>query len=274
MLKLEQPSPEVGVLATAVVVTRMTGSQWAALYRAWLDHSVLVVRAQQLDIDQFLAYGRRFGRVKPHRVHRTRHPQYPELTVMGTDTKKADGTTNASIYNRGVSWHTDGPWDEEICKATQLFGLEIPSYGGDTLFASMYVAYEALPGSLKERLAGLQAEYVYGGREKKGVDLLEPADQARPPTRYPLVREHSETRRKSLYFNPFHILRIADVSEAESDDLIADLSTRMVQAGREYRHKWQVGDLVTWDNRCTIHSATGGYPIDERRIHWRCTIME
>ena len=119
MLKLEQPSPEVGVIATGVDVTRMTGSQWAALYRAWLDHSVLVVRAQQLDIDQFLAYGRRFGRVKPHRVHRTRHPQYPELTVMGTDTKKADGTTNASIYNRGVSWHTDGPWDEEICKATE-----------------------------------------------------------------------------------------------------------------------------------------------------------
>ena len=137
MLKLEQPSPGVGVIATGVDVTRMTDAQWAALYRAWLDHSMLVVRGQQLDVDQFLAYGRRFGRVKPHRVHRTRHPQYPELTVMGTDTKKADGTTNASIYNRGVSWHTDGPWDEEICKATQLYGLEIPSYGGDTLFASM-----------------------------------------------------------------------------------------------------------------------------------------
>ncbi len=274
MLKLEQASPEVGVIATGVDVTRMTDVEWLELYKAWLDHSMLVVRGQRLDVEQFLAYGRRFGRVKPHRVRRTRHPQYPELTVMGTDTKKADGTTNASIYNRGVSWHTDGPWDEEICKATQLFGLEIPSYGGDTLFASMYAAYEALPQPLKNRIADLEAEYVYGGREQKGVDLLDPVDRARPPTRYPLVRVHSETRRKSLYFNPFHILRIADVSEAESAGLIEELSSRMVQPGGEYRHRWQVGDLVTWDNRCTIHSATGGYPIDERRIHWRCTIME
>src|SRR5690606_27083370 len=137
-----------------------------------------------------------------------------------------------------------------------------------------YTAYEALPAPLKERILQLSAEYVYGGRERKGVDLLEPEDQARPPASYPLVREHPETCRKSLYFNPFHILRITGVSQAESDDLIAELSTRMVRTGGEYRHKWQVGDLVTWDNRCTIHSATGGYPIEERRIHWRCTIME
>ena len=274
MLKLEQASPDVGVIATGVDVARMTDGEWAALYKAWLDHSLLVVRGQKLDVDQFLAYGRRFGRVKPHRVLRTRHPQHPELTVMGTDTKKADGSTNASIYNRGVSWHTDGPWDEEICKATQLYGLEIPSYGGDTLFANMYAACDALPETLKERLAGLKAEYVYGGRDRKGLDLLEPEDQARPPTRYPLIRTHSETGRKSLYFNPFHILRIAGLPQAESDELIGELTSRMVRPGGEYRHKWQVGDLVTWDNRCTIHSATGGYPIEERRIHWRCTIME
>jgi taurine dioxygenase len=69
-------------------------------------------------------------------------------------------------------------------------------------------------------------------------------------------------------------MRIVGLTDSESDELIDELTDRMVQPGDEYRHRWQVGDLVTWDNRCTIHSATGGYPIDERRVHWRCTIME
>ncbi|MDB5804191.1 MAG: Taurine dioxygenase [Betaproteobacteria bacterium] len=273
-MKLEQPAPGVGVIATEVDVCGMSAQEWDRLYQAWLAHSVLVVRGQHLEIGQFLDFGRRFGRVKPHRVRKSRHQEYPELTVMGVGTKKADGTKNDSVYNRGVSWHTDGPWDDEPCKATQLYGLEIPSYGGDTLFSNMYMAYDALPDALKQRIAGLDANYVYGGRKRIGVDLLEPEDQARPPTRYALVRVHPETGRKSLYFNPFHIQKIADLPEAESDALIEELTGHLVAPQADYRHKWQKGDLVVWDNRCTIHSATGGYPIEEKRVHWRCTIMD
>src|SRR5690606_32853229 len=205
---------------------------------------------------------------------RARHPDHPDLTVMGLGTRKQDGSVNKSIYNRGQGWHTDGPWDHEVCKATQLYGLEIPSAGGDTLFANMYAAYAALPDDLKRRIAGLDAHYVYGGRNRTGVDLLEPEDQDRPPTRYPLVRTHPETGRTSLYFNPFHILRIADVDDAESDAIIEELTAQMIVPGADYRHQWRPGDLVTWDNRCTLHAAAGGYPIEERRIHWRCTIMQ
>ena len=274
MLKVERAHEELGAIVSGIDVAALDDDDWQRIYQVWLDHSLLVVRGQRLSIEQFLAWGRRFGRVKPHRVHRTRHPDHPELTVMGTGTRKADGSVDKAIFNRGGDWHTDGPWDHDVAKATCLLGLEIPSQGGDTLFANMYRAHDRLPSALRQRLAGLSAEYVYGGREQRGVELLEPEDRNQRPTCYPLLRRHSETGRTSLYFNPFHITRIVGVPQAESDALIDELTGRMVEEGREYRHRWQVGDLVIWDNRCTLHAAAGGYPIDQRRVHWRCTIME
>jgi taurine dioxygenase len=274
MLKIEKPQPRIGAIATGVDVKRLSEADWQALYRAWLDNNVLVVRGQELEIEDFLAYSARFGRLKPHRVRRTRHAQYPELTVMGEGTKKADGTVDKSVYARGQNWHTDGPWDTEVVKATQLYGVQLPSVGGDTLFANMYAAYDALPDALKRRIDGLQAEFAYGGRTRQGFDLLEPEDQARPPAVHPVVRVHSETGRKSLYVNRIHIMRIVGLPEAESDALIEELFGYMLQPGAEYRHQWEKGDLVIWDNRSSIHSAAGGYPLHERRIHWRTTIME
>ena len=273
-MKLERPDPRIGAIATGVDVRTLSESDWSALYRAWLDGIVLVVRGQTLTMEEFLAYSRRFGRLKPHRVRKTRHPDHPELTLMGVGTRKPDGQVDPAIYNRGGGWHTDSPWDTEICKGTQLYGIAIPSRGGDTLFASMYEAYDALPESLKKRLEGLQAEHAYGGRARKGNDLLEPEDRLLPPAVHPVVRTHEETGRKSLYANPTHILRIQGLSDAESDRLIAELTDHMVATPAQYRHKWQVGDIVIWDNRCALHSATGGYPIEEPRIHWRTTIMQ
>ena len=197
-----------------------------------------------------------------------------ELTVMGIGTRKPDGQIDKTIYDRGGGWHTDSPWDTEICKATQLYGIEIPSYGGDTLFASMYEAWETLPERLKQRLQGLKAEHVYGGRGRRGNDLLDPEDRNRPPAVHPIVRRHEETGRISLYANPYHIVRIQGLPEAESEALIAELTDHMTATTAQYRHKWQVGDIVIWDNRCALHSATGGYPIEEKRIHWRVTIMQ
>jgi taurine dioxygenase len=274
MLHIEKAAPGVGVIAIGVDVNHLSGDEWRSLYQSWLDHNVLVVRGQDLTIEQFLDYSRRFGRLKPHRVRRTRHAQFPELTVMGENTRKADGKVDTSVYARGQNWHTDGPWDAEVVKATQLYAVEIPSVGGDTLFANMYTAYDALPEALKLRIEGLEAEFVYGGRTRQGIDLLDPEDQARPPAVHPIARMHAETGRKSLYVNPIHIQRIVGLAPQDSDALIDELFSYMVQPGAEYRHSWRKGDLVVWDNRSSIHSATGGYPIGERRIHWRVTIME
>ena len=273
-MDIARPDTRIGAIATGVDVRALSDADWNALYRTWLDSIVLVIRDQTLTIEEFLVYSRRFGRLKPHRVMRTRHPDHPELTVMGVGTRKPDGKVDRAILERGGGWHTDSPWDIEICKATQLYAIAIPSQGGDTLFASMYEAYDTLPERLRGRVANLKAEHVYGGRGRRGNELLEPDDRLRPPAVHPIVRTHEETGRRSLYANPYHIVRIQGVCDAESEELIAELTDHMVATTAQYRHKWQVGDIAIWDNRCALHSATGGYPIEEKRIHWRVTIMQ
>jgi taurine dioxygenase len=266
--------PQIGAEVRGVDVRALDDAAFAAIYQAWLDANVLVIPDQHLTIDEFLAYSRRFGHIEPHPSKSTRHPDLPEITLLGVNKFAADGTLNQAIYRRGAEgWHTDGAYDAEPFKATQLYGLAIPSRGGDTLFASGYAAYQALPARLKERLEGVCGAFTYGGRSKAQA-LLNPEDRNVPPVRHPIIRRHPETGRKALYFDPGKILFIEGADPAESDALIAELTDHMIQPNAEYRHKWRVGDIVIWDNRCSYHRAAGDYPPEEDRIHWRVSIKE
>ena len=264
--------PGIGAEILGVNLATISDDDFRVVYKAFLDYMVIAVRGQRFTIEEFLNYSRRFGRPTPHIVKKTRHPNYPELTVMG-ETVKADGTIDKDMLKRGEGWHTDTAYLPEPCKATQLYALEIPSYGGDTLFVSMYAAYDALPQSLQMKVDGLQARFCNSGKFKALNTLIDEEERARPTVIHPIVRVHPETGRRSLYVNPIHILDIVGMTPEESDELLRDLFARMVQPGFEYRHKWQAGDTIIWDNRCLNHSAAGGYPVNERRIHWRTTIM-
>ena len=110
-MKIDDPIPASARSPPTSTSASLSDADWNALYRAWLDGIVLVVRGQTLTIDEFLAYSRRFGRLKPHRVRRRAIPSYPELTVMGVGTRKPDGQVDKTIYDRGGGWHTDSPWD-------------------------------------------------------------------------------------------------------------------------------------------------------------------
>ena len=234
----------------------------------------MVVTGQDLTIDEFLAYSRRFGTISPHPSKSTRHPDYPEITLLGVNKFDADGKLNQAIYRRGAEgWHTDGAYDVEPFKATQLYGVAIPSVGGDTLFASGYAAYDALPQRLKDRLEGVLGGFTYGGR-RNSTALLNPEDRDLPPSMHPIIRTHRETGRKSLYFDPGKILFVEGAEKAESDDLLNELEHFMIQPDGEYRHKWAKGDIVIWDNRCSYHMAAGDYPPDQDRIHWRVSIKD
>jgi taurine dioxygenase len=274
MVEIRQRGPQIGVEVSGVDIRNLDDDGFAPIYQAWLDHNVLVVKDQELTLQEFLAYSRRFGIVSPHPSKSTRHPDLPEITLLGVNKFNADGTLNKAIYRRGAEgWHTDGAYDDIPFKATQLYALAIPDTGGDTLFASGYAAYDAMPERLKQRLEGVNGAFSYGGRAKSQA-LLNPEDRDRAPAIHPIIRTHSETGRKSLYFDPGKIMSVIGVDEAESDDLIDELTALMIQADGEYRHKWQVGDVVIWDNRCSYHRAAGDYPPEQDRIHWRTSIKE
>jgi taurine dioxygenase len=274
MIQVHPLGEKIGAEVSGVDVRSLDEAGFATIYRAWLDHNVLVIHDQALDIDQYLRYSRRFGVLEPHPSKSTRHPDYPEITMLGANKWDADGNLNMAIYRRGAEgWHTDGAYDAVPFKATQLYAVAIPSRGGDTLFASMYAAYDALPSALQERLEGHLGAFTYGGRRNPSL-LLDEADRDWKPVLHPIIRTHPETRRKALYFDPGKILRIEGFEPSESDAIIDELAERMIQPDAQYRHQWHVGDIVIWDNRCSYHLAAGDYPPEEERVHWRVSIHE
>jgi taurine dioxygenase len=274
MLEISPTNCKVGAIAEGVDVRTMSDEDFHRLYQAWLDRNVLVVRGQNLQLAEFLSYSRRFGLIDPHPSKSTRHPDCPEITLLGVNKFDTDGKLKMDVYKRGASgWHTDGAYDPVPFKATQLFGVAIPSRGGNTLFASMYAAYDALPARIKERIEGRRGAYVYGGR-RKATSLLNPEDRDKPPAFHPLARTHPETGRTALYFDPGKILYIEGLAQDESNALIDELTSYMVQPEAEYHHQWKKGDIVIWDNRCSYHKAAGDYPPEEDRIHWRVSIKE
>lgn len=274
MAQIRPVGPQIGVEVSGVDLRTLDDDGFAAIYRAWLDRGVMVVTGQQLTIHEFLEYSRRFGIVSPHPSKSTRHPDLPEITMLGINKFNPDGTLNRAIYQRGAEgWHTDGAYEDTPFKATQLYALAIPDTGGDTLFASGYAAYDAMPQRLRRRLDGVRGGFAYGGRARKNT-LLNPEDRDRPPALHPIIRTHAETGRKAMYFDPGKIMFIEGAEPAESDDLIAELIELMIQPAAEYRHKWHVGDVVIWDNRCLYHKAAGDYPPEQDRIHWRVSIKE
>ena len=266
----------IGAEITDVDVNGLDDVGFSRIYRAWLDYNVVCVRAQSLAPEQFLAYSRRFGRLVPHASKTTQNPEYPEITMLGVNKFNPDSTLNNKIYRRGAAnFHTDGNFEEEPYKATQLYCKAVPSRGGDTYFASMYTAYEALPASLKRSLEGKCGVYVYGGRRNEYNTLLTREDfDNRKPVRHLILGTHRETGKPVLYFDSVKISHIEGLSTEASNALIDELTGYMTPRGAQYTHQWQVGDVVIWDNRSSYHKAAGDYPPEEERIHWRVSIKE
>ncbi|MGH8663282.1 MAG: TauD/TfdA dioxygenase family protein, partial [Burkholderiales bacterium] len=180
-MEVRRLGEQIGAEITGVDVKRLDASGFERIYRAWLDNNVIAVRDQALDMPDFIAYSQRFGEVCPHPSKSTRHPEYPQITMLGVGKFRPDGSLDKGIYLRGAEgFHTDGAYDAVPFKATQLYAIAIPSQGGDTHFASMYAAYEALPQRLRERLEGRRGAYVYGGRKRKNA-LLNEEDRHEEP---------------------------------------------------------------------------------------------
>jgi taurine dioxygenase len=240
----------------------------AALRQAWLDHLVLVFHDQNLTPAAFLAFAERFGRVI----------EYPFLKGLDNfplivPVIKLEHET----INFGGIWHSDTTYQPEPPSATMLIAREMPPAGGDTLFANQYLAYEALAGELKQRLAGKKAvsSSAKADTTKSREDRVRDRGKSEAEEEYlaehPVVRTHPETGRKALYVNPAHTVRILGESEAESARLLALLFEHQVKAEFLGRLQWRVGSLAIWDNRCTLHNPVNDYH-GHRRVMHRVTL--
>jgi alpha-ketoglutarate-dependent taurine dioxygenase len=243
------------------------------IYRAWLDRSVLVFRNQSLTQDDLLRVTGYFGEIGPlTRPVKFRPKGYDRLhpNIMMISNIRENGETIGALPDGEMHFHHDQIHAEVPHNATLLYSIEVPSYGGDTLFASGYAAYETLDPAIKSKLAGRRAfhHYNYGATTRGG----EQGTEAFSESVHPVFRTHDETGRKAIYVNRLMTVRIEDLPPAESDALLAALFDHSEKPEFVYRHVWRVGDLIIWDNRCSMH-ARDDFPSDQRRLMLRTTVQ-
>ena len=239
-----------------------------ALNRAFEDHAVLVIRDQQLSAPEFLKAMQIFGEIFPQHNSRFQVPECPAIHYISNQDKLEDGR----VYIPGEGYHTDHSNDAEPPKATALHAVKLPKTGGDTQFVNMNEAYDALPESTKKKIDALQARHVYQSKHSARKLPQLPGERntiAAKSVLHPLVRRHPASGRKAIYINPIRIEEIVGMNDAEALPLLDALLTHATQSRFEYRHQWQPGDVVIWDNRCLLHEANGDYPVEQVRYLYR-----
>ena len=238
------------------------------LNRAFVEHSVLVFRDQHLSPPQLLAAVQLFGEVFPQHNTRFALPDCPQIHYLSNQDHYPDGRR----YIPGEGWHTDHSNDSRPPMATVLHAVKLPGRGGDTQFANMAAAYDALPAETKERLTPLMAIHVYQSSHsaRKLMDLSA-ANKERVPNAvlHPLARTHPENGARSIYINPIRIEGLLGLDHKEALPLLHELLEHATQETFQYRHAWKPGDLVLWDNRCLLHKANGDYDMDQTRYLYR-----
>jgi alpha-ketoglutarate-dependent taurine dioxygenase len=244
----------------------------SAIYRAWLDHAVLVFRGQQLAQEDLIRVTAIFGEFAPlgrpkHTLPKGFDKILPDIMLISNI--RENGETIGALPDGEMMFHHDTIHRDEPHKATLLYSVEVPTYGGDTLFASGTAAYNALDPAMKRRLKGLKAVnyYVYNSVTRNDKQAVDATSQAM----HPVVRTHEETKRKALYINRLMSVRIEGMPEAEGDALLNFLYEHSEKPEFVYTHVWRVGDLIVWDNRCSSHARTD-FPSDQRRLLLRTTV--
>jgi taurine dioxygenase len=246
----------------------------ADIHRAWLDHQMIYFRDQDLTPELQVRFAKKWGGIHVHPFMPTMpgHPEILELLKTPKDQK-----------NFGNLWHTDQSFMPKPAKATILYAVEVPPYGGDTLYSNMYAAYDALSPGMKELLADIQVENTGTGNKTRGGQLkkdrykghstvkpVDPPKGLKTINFHPLIRTHPETGRKSLFISS-HTQGFKDFSLEDALPLINYLRDYIQRAEFTCRLHWEPGTLAMWDNRCVMHYAMNDYPA-HRRYMRRITI--
>ncbi len=233
----------------------------AALRAAWLDHLVLVFRDQPINEDDQIRFAACFGETIGARDKQ--RGDGGDRRLMLISNIRENGEAIGALPDGELMFHSDSVYLEKPLTGAMLYGEEVPSTGGNTLFASMYAAYDALPAELRTRIAPLRAMNIFDYQTQVRTGRFDRSKS--PHAVHPAVRTHPETGRKALYVNRLMTEELVGLDAAESDALLARLFEYAENPAHVYEHVWQVGDLLMWDNRCTQHARTD-FPPSERRL--------
>jgi len=260
-----------GAEVRGVDLRTLDDATFAAIAATWHSHQVLLVRDQALGDADLIAFSRRFGELDwaPVQENGRRFVEgLPEIYIVSN--VKVDGQPIGSLGAGEAVWHTDMSYLDMPPVASALYALEVPPAGGNTWFCSMHAIYEALPAGLKQRIAGLTIKhdgtYNSGGYVRQGVT---PTDDPRnsPGAVHPLVCTHPDTGRRMLYLGRRRNAYISGLDLAASEALLDELWSYVAQPQFAFAHVWRVGDLVLWDNRCTMHRRDAFDPGARRIMH-------
>ena len=243
----------IGAEVNGLDITRMDDAAFARLHKAFYDRCVLVLRNQNLNSDQLLDFTRRWGEiyVTPYAEKVEGYPPILRVTNVG----KEKTITEA--------WHHDATFQPAPAAIEILAARILPECGGDTMFANQYTAYETLSDKMKEVLGGLRGLHKDSVFAKAyGIDNSDLAPQA-----HPVIRTHPETGRKALYVNKLYTIAFEGMTREESKPLLDFLFDHQTTPEFIYHHRWRKGDVLMWDQRCTIHYAIHDHGTQQRELH-------
>lgn len=273
-LSVRPLSPALGAEIVGVDLSKpLDSATVAAIRSAWTEHLVLLFRNQTLSEDDQVRFARHFGelqsRPRPKDLRAEAKVKNPE--VMLVSNIRENGKLIGSLPDGEMQFHSDMCYIPTPPKGTFLYAIEIPSQGGDTLFLNMYKAYEALAPEMKARLKDRTAVnvFLYGSTSREGN---KPDFDVHPHASHPVVRVHPESGRPALYINRLMTWNIEGMEDGESVALLNRLFDHIEQPQFVYAHKWRVGDLILWDNRCTLHARTD-FSDKERRLLRRVVVQ-
>jgi taurine dioxygenase len=271
-------SPALGAEIAGIDLREdLSAETFAEILDTWHKHLVILFRNQSLSEGDQIRFAQRFGELQkrtrpPEAINESGHTKYPQLTMLVSNIRE-NGKLIGSLPDGEMHFHSDQCYLEKPATGTFLYALEVPSEGGDTLFLNMYKAYEELPSEIKARVDGRKAlnAYLYDSTTRavngSKVDLT-----AHPHFIQPIVRTHPDTKRKALYVNRLMTFTVDGMDEGEGGALLNKLFDHIEEDRFIYAHHWRVGDLVLWDNRCTLH-ARKDFSDKERRLLRRYTVL-
>ena len=248
----------------------------AALRDAFNTHGLLLFRGQDVSPEDHVRFSRRFGELEHHVLNDALLDGLPEIYILSN--LKKDGR-RVGRAGAGHYWHSDLSYMEAPSLGSLLRAIEVPEVGGDTMFANLAAAYDALSAPMKSFLAGLEAEHHFAKVQSRVMSLglnkpLTPEQLAQtPPVVHPLVRAHPETGRKSLFLSPGFTTGIVGMTPEESAALLDFLAGHAAEPRFVYRHQWQPNDVVFWDNRTLMHYAIDDYDYERDRRHMHRTTI-